>query len=188
MRCLLILLLAASLLMPVFPVRAAAGSTTASVPSRSSVSASQEDLLRADIATRTHMVTVPAVLTLDVVSSGGSGLYSYQWSLQYEGEQETGISTEEEFDPHREISVYKTGKLMIRVTVTDRRTGYVTTAVTDTIQAIDRTQWRWDPSMAQADADTYYSVLMACLRSGEDPLSTGSWRMPGPTVSKPSPG
>ena len=128
------------------------------------------DVLYASLQTRTHMVTVPAVLTMDVVSAGGSGLYSYQWTVQYDGEGETAVSAEEEYSPHKEIPVYKTGKLFVRVTVTDRRTGQYTTAVTDTIEVIDRTKWRWDKAQAGEEMDQYYTCLMSLLRAGEDPL------------------
>ena len=140
------------------------------VPVGHSQEQDEADVLYASLDTRTHLVTVPAVLTMDVVSSGGSGLYSYQWFVQYDGEGESAVSSEEEYSSHKEISVYRTGKLIVRVMVTDRRTGAFTTAVTDTIEVIDRTKWRWDKAQAGVDADLYYALLMTCLRAGEDPL------------------
>ena len=129
----------------------------------------EAEVLSATLETRTHLVAVPAVLTMDVVSAGGSGLYSYQWSVQDEGEAETAVS-EVVFSPHQEIPVYRTGKLIVRVTVTDRRTGAFTTAVTDSIEMIDRTQWRWDKSMAEEEAGQYFSLLIPMLKAGEDPM------------------
>ena len=162
-----IVLMTALFVMQLFP-----GSTLEMVLAETSVPEQMEEdaFISAVLETRTHLVTVPAVLSLDVVSSGGSGLYSYQWSVQYEGEKETAVSSGEDFSPHKEISVYRPGKLMVRVTVTDRRTGYVTTAVTDSIEAVDRTRWRWDKSLAQEEADAYFALLLPYLQEGKNPL------------------
>lgn len=147
-----------------------AAQSRSSIPGNFSHTSEETDTLYASLDTRTHMVSAPAVLTMDVVSSGGSGLYSYQWSVQYDGEGETAVSSKEEFSPHKEISVYKTGKLIVRVTVTDRRTGAFTTAVTDTIEVIERTKWRWDKNLAREEMDVYFASLLPILRAGENPL------------------
>ena len=243
------------------------------IPASHSQEQEEADFIYASLSTRTHLITVPAVLTLDVVSTGGSGLYSYQWSVIYlnneknvsssgetgqddnidkeeleeentekkgvtpedtveelsekdgaqamsevdviqeepevdviqeepevdviqeesevdviqeesevdviqeesevDASQETSESSsvpEPEYSPHKEISIYKTGTFIVRVTVTDRRTGNVTTAVTDAIEAVDRTQWQYDPSAIQDETDQYFRCLMPYLRRGEDPM------------------
>ena len=87
-----IVLITVSFVMQLFP-----GSTLEMVFAETSVQKQMEEdaFISAVLETRTHLVTVPAVLSLDVVSSGGSGLYSYQWSVQYEGEKETAVSSGE---------------------------------------------------------------------------------------------
>ena len=148
----------------------AAASESRSIPAGHSQEQEEAAVLYASLDTRTHMVTAPAVLTMDVVSSGGSGLYSYQWSVQYDGEGKAAVSAEEEYSPHKEIPVYKAGRLIVRVTVTDRRTGTFTTAVTDAIEVIDRTKWRWDKAQAGEELNQYFALLMPVLRAGDDPL------------------